>query len=242
VRQTSALILIHASRFDDALAELQPLAKFGDNSPGVITETGLCALAIAKYPGELTPKESPIVALAGQAQWASTSLHAQEAQTRFQDLLQRYPNERGVHYAYGLFLVEQDEAAALVEFQKETAAFPDFWPAWLVISSLQTKAGAPEKALEAVQHAEPLVPAGDRWLCAADEGSALLGMGKTDKAIEEFKIALRDRPTYPQLHYYLSRALLRNKQSAEAQRENAEFKRLTAEQNPLVATGSSLAQ
>jgi tetratricopeptide (TPR) repeat protein len=242
VRQTAALILIRAGHFDEAIGELQPLAKFGDNSPGVVAEMGLCALALPKAPEDLTPKESAVVALAGQAQWASTSMHPQEAKTGFEQLVQQYPAERGVHYAYGLFLMEQDEVAALNEFEKETAAYPDFWPAWLVVSSLETKAGAPEKALAAVQKAEKSAPAEYHWLCAADAGSAFLAMGKADRAVEEFKIALHDRPGYPQLHYNLSRAYSRNQQPGDARRENAEFKRLSAAQDPLATSALQPAQ
>lgn len=233
VRQSAAFILISKSRFDEALAQIAPLANYDDNSPAVITAAGLCSLGLPKMPSEFTPRETAEVNLAGQAQWASTSRRPAEAQSKFEELLKQYPTEQGVHYAVGLFLMESDQEQALREFQKETEAHPKFWPAWLVSASLETKSGAPETALHAAETARALAPAGYEWLCDAESGKAYLTMSQPEKAAAAFERAVQERPAYPQLHYYLSQAYLRSKRKADAERENQEFLRLKQQQDPL---------
>jgi tetratricopeptide (TPR) repeat protein len=237
-RQTAAQIMISESKFDEVIAELQPLTKYHDMSPSLITEVGLTALAIPKTPQQLSEHEAKLVALAGQAQWNSTSLHPEQAQAGFEQLVNEYPNDRGVHYAYGIFLMERDQSAALQQFQKEASTHPDFWEAWLLIADLQTKAGAPDQALLSVGHARNNAPQTAQWLCAAEAGSAYLAQGNAGEAVSSFREAIRERPDSAQLHYYLSRALKRNKQPADAAREEAEFKRLTKEQDPLASSAT----
>ncbi len=233
VRQRGALILIHASRFDEAITQLQPLFKFQDNSPGVVLAAGLCALAISKMPNELSPQELAIVNAAGRAQWAATSQRPAEADAAFRQLLEEYPNEQGVHYAYGLYLMESDQEAALTEFRKETHAHPSLWPALLISASLETKQGSPQTAIEDIQKALPLTPAIYTWLCHAELAKAYLSMNQAEKAVTEFQSAIRQQPANAQLHFYLEQAYSRAGRKEDAQREKAEFLRLKTQQDPL---------
>jgi predicted Zn-dependent protease len=138
-----------------------------------------------------------------------------------------------VHYAYGLYLMESDQEAALQEFRAETETHPDAWAAWLVRASLETKAGAPEAALADVGRARPLVPAGVVWLCETEAAKANSSLGKNEEAIAEFQNAIRTHPDYAQLHFYLSQAYARAGRKPEAAREKADFLRLTSQQDPL---------
>src|SRR6202035_4146252 len=119
VRQRAALILIHSSLFDQAMSQLQPLAKHQENSALVVQAVGLCALAIATEPSKLPESRRKVVDMAGKAMWAATSQLPKDAEEGFRQLLAAYPNEPGVHYAFGLYLMDTDQHAALAEFQKE---------------------------------------------------------------------------------------------------------------------------
>ncbi len=228
VRQSAAFALIRQGRFDEAIGQLQPLAKYGDKSQGVIIAAGLCALASAQLPEQIAASQMPLIQLAGEAQWAATSNRPQEADQLFRTLLASFGTAAGVHYAYGLYLMESDQEAALKEFRTETAAHPDAWAAWLVSASLETKAGAPETALADVDKALPLVPAAARWRCNVEAGKAHQLLGKTADAVADFQRAIRTHPEYPQLHFYLSQAYGHLGRHADAQREKAEFLRLNA--------------
>ncbi len=67
VRQHAALLYIHSSLFDQAMAQLQPLSNYGDNSPGVIEAAGLCALTMSVWPDQLSAQKRALVNLAGKA-------------------------------------------------------------------------------------------------------------------------------------------------------------------------------
>lgn len=242
VRQTAALILIQSSKFDEAISQLHPLAVFGDTSEGVIVASGLCSLAMEKRPDQLTPAELELVKLAGAAQWAATSNRPADADEGFRKLLEKYPDTPNVHYAYGLYLMESDQKAALAEFDKATAASPKLWPAWLVSASLETKAGATANALRDVAKARQSAPEWFWWLCDAEAGRAHLTQKQPGLAIADFQNALKQRPGYRELHFYLSQAYERSGRTADAQREKREFVRLGAQQDPLSLTANGPAQ
>ena len=83
VRQHAALILIRSSFFDQAMAQLEPLSNYGDNSPDVIAAAGLCALTQTHWPEELSAQKRAVVDLAGKAQWASMSRQPDQAQAAY---------------------------------------------------------------------------------------------------------------------------------------------------------------
>ncbi len=142
-RVDAALLLIRATAFDEAaIGQLRPLlVQYQADSPAVIEALGLCALAIPRLPSELPASKRAVVNLAGKALWANMSKRPTEAATGFRELLERYPREPGVHYAYGMYLMDNDQRGALVEFEKEIEADPSFWPALLFSAMLEAQAG-----------------------------------------------------------------------------------------------------
>ena len=108
VRVRAAQLLIRSSSFDEALGQLQPLSKYPDNPPPVEEAMGLCVLAIPDDMAQLSPQRRAVVDLAGKAAWAFASQHPEQAAAGYKQLLTQYPNEPGVHYAYGLYLMETD--------------------------------------------------------------------------------------------------------------------------------------
>ncbi|MGA2588667.1 MAG: tetratricopeptide repeat protein [Bryobacteraceae bacterium] len=237
VRQCAALILIRASLFDKAMAQMQPLTKYHVDSPAVIELVGLCALAEPHLPAELPEKRQTVAAMAGKALWSATSQHPKEAEEGYQQLLAAYPNEPGVHYAHGLYLMDVDQNAALAEFQKEIAANPAHWPSLLVSAFLETRQGTPELAIRSAQQASKLAPASYRWLCDAETGRALLNMDQAEKSIPLFEESIKLQPDNAQTHFYLEQAYRRAGRKADAQREKAEFVRLKAVEDPLSLPG-----
>jgi tetratricopeptide (TPR) repeat protein len=233
VRQRAALILIRASLFDKAIAQLQPLTKFHEDPPAVVEAIGLCALAIPHLPSELPEARRKVVNMAGKAMWAATSQRPKEAEAGFAELLATYPKEPGVHYAHGLFLMESDQAGALAEYQKELALNPAHWPSLLVSAFLQTRQGTPELAIQSAQQAEKLAPAGYRWLCRAEMGRALLAMDQAEKATPLFEQSVKLEPENASTHFYLEQAYRRSGRKADAQKEKAEYVRLKAKEDPL---------
>lgn len=232
VRQRAALVLARASLFDEAMAQLQPLAGLHVESKAVMEVAGLCALGTPGPPSGLTPARRKVVTLAGQAQLAAASQHATEAEPLYRELLATYPNEPGVHYAHGLYLMETDRAGALSEFRTELKKNPTHWPSMMASAFLENGRGDPEAAIAFVQNAIKFAPAGYQWLCGAELGRAYLKLNETAKAIPLFEAAIEQAPDNAQTHFYLGQAYRRAGRKADAEREYAEFTRLRALQDP----------
>ena len=233
VRVRAALLLIRSSAFDEALAQLQPLTKYHDNPPPVEEAMGLCALASPDDMERITPQRRAVVDLAGKAAWALASQHRDVAAAAYRQLLEQYPNEPGVHYADGLYLMETDVTAALAEFQKEVQNNPKHWPALLVVASIQIRQGAPEQAIESLHAAMKAVPTKYRWLCHMNLGRANLDADNVTAAISELEDAIRQKPSSATAHFVLAEAYRHAGRKADAEREKAEFEKTKVEQDPL---------
>ncbi|PYT20287.1 MAG: hypothetical protein DMG58_34370 [Acidobacteria bacterium] len=233
VRVKAARLLVRASTFDEALAQLQPLAKRNENSAAVVETMGLCTLSLPDDMAQISAQRRAVVALTGKAAWANVSQHPDEAAADYRQLLVQYPNEPGVHYAYGLYLMETDLTAALAEFQKEVLNTPKHWPALLVMASIHIRQGTAEPAIQSLREAMKIVPAKYRWLCHAELGRANMTADNLDTAIAEFRTAVRLMPSNANVHYFLSEAFRRAGRKTDAQRERAEFEKLKVQQDPL---------
>jgi tetratricopeptide (TPR) repeat protein len=238
VRQRAAMILIRSSLFDQAMSQLQPLAKRPENSPAVIEAVGLCSLAISTDPKQLTEPRRKVVDMAGKAMWAAISQRPKDAKEGFDELLATYPKEPGVHYAAGLFLMDSDQHSALAEFEKELAGNPDHWPTLLVAAFLETRQGTPDVAMQMAERARKLAPASYFWLCDAEMGRALLAKDQPEKAVPLFEHAVKLQPDNAQTHFYLEQAYRRVGRKSDAQRERDEFLRLKAQQDPQSLPGA----
>lgn len=232
VRQRAALILIRASLFDQAMSQLQPLSTRQENAPAVVEAVGLCSLAIAIDPAKLTESRRKVVDMAGKAMWAAASQRPKEAKEGFEELLAAYPNEPGVHYAAGLFLMDSDQHAALAEFEKELRGNPNHWPTLLAAAFLETRQGTPDVAMGMAERARKVAPASYFWLCDAELGQALLAKDQPEKAVPLFQQAVKLQPGNAQTHFYLEQAYRRVGRKSDAQRERDEFVRLKALQDP----------
>lgn len=233
VRVRAAQLLIRSSAFDEALAQLQPLTRYPGEPPAVEETMGLCALASPDDINQLSKQRRAVVALAGRAAWSFATQHPDVAAAAYKQLLAQYPAEAGVHYAYALFLMETDISAALAQLQEEVQSNPGHWPALLVIASIQIRRGEPEKAIESVRSALKTAPARYRWLCHLDSGRATLDAGNATGAIPELEAALRQMPSNPSVHFYLSQAYREAGRKADAEKERAEFEKTKLTQDPL---------
>jgi tetratricopeptide (TPR) repeat protein len=233
VRVRAAQLLIRSSAFDEALAQLQPVTKVPNAPPPVVEAMGLCALASPDDIAAIPPKRRAVVDLAGKAAWAFATEHPDAAAAGYKQLLAQYPTEPGVHYAYGLYLMETDSEAALLEFQKEAQSNPKHWPALLVIASIQIRQGAPQKAIESLRAALKAVPTNYRWLCHLSLGRANLDANDVTGAVSELEDAVRQMPSSANAHFFLAEAYRQAGRNGDAEKEKAEFEKTKAEQDPL---------
>jgi tetratricopeptide (TPR) repeat protein len=234
VRYRAALIGLRFSDFALALDQIRPLAKAGDNSPGVIEVLGLSALCMNILPANIPAAKRPEVELAGRAAWAFVADRPDEADPLFRELETTFPNERGIHYMCGVFRLNNDPAAAESEFHKELQVAPGNILAHVQLALLLMKRGDDEGAVKEASEAVRLGPADA--LSQATLGRALMDVGRMTAAIAALEKAEKLAPQAPRTHFYLEQAYRRAGKVAKARREKAEWDRLHALQEPAETT------
>lgn len=238
----AALIYLRRAQFGLAMEQLQVLAVMGDDSVPTIEAMGVGALGVNVLPGEIPADEQDVVRLAGRAAWAVYAHRLDEGRQLAQELAQKYPDEAGVHYLYGLCLVWGDPEGAQREFRKELQIRPGHVPARLQAAALEMKAGAPEAALKLALEAVKLEPANP--YCYLALGRAYLSTGRVAEAAQALERAVKLGPESRDAHLYLAQAYQRAGRVREAEKEQAEFSRLRAVHDPLAMdeSGTSPAQ
>ncbi len=222
-----ALLLNRAGEFEQALSRLVPIAAQG-TFPEVIEAMGLGLLRAPLLPSEVPEQDRDLYIRAGEAMNAFVSHDTASAARLFEELVAAYPDHPNVHYARGVFLMENDPEKALPELQRELELNPSHSAALALMAKLYLKQGDPEKALPYARQAvkaSPNAPALHRIL-----GESLLESGETSAAIQELLTAARLEPDFPQTHFLLARAYQRTGQKALASKEMAEFERLDKKQ------------
>lgn len=229
VRTRGAQILLASASFDDALKQLTPLSVAAINPPLALEIAGLAALRITSPLATLTPAQLAMVKLAGQAEWAAMAHQVKQADTGFHELLARYPNERGVHFAYGMFLREDDPKAAEAEFERELSIDSKNAQAFVELARLRIAAGGtPDSVIAPARAALQLDP--HNALAHAVLGHALLAKGEAVNAITELEAATKLLPGELATHSDLAAAYRRAGRPAEASKEEAAVTRLRERQ------------
>jgi len=233
VRYRAALIYLRSSDFPQALEQLRPLAKHGTPSAPATEALGLSVLNLHFLPATLPPERRALVDLAGRAAWAFLAERVNESGPLFEQLVTRFPNEPGVHYMNGVFLIDHDAGAAEQEFRKELRITPSHVLARVQLALLLSKNGdaaAVQLAGEAAQ-LEPSNP-----FCQVTLGRVLLDAGQATEAIAALEKGEKLAPQAARTHFYLEQAYRRAGRDADARKEKAEWNRLHAQQEPVEVT------
>jgi len=186
---------------------------------------GIAALRMAKLPSGITAAEAPVIRDAGHAQ-ALIALRDEPAvaDLELKEMLNRYPNQPGLHYMYGVFLLKQDPPRSLGEFRKEIEISPTHAAARIQLSLELLGTADYEEGLKYAKQAVAL--ASKDFAAHVAYGRLLSELGKNDQAIEELRTAVRMAPGSPDAHFALSRALSQAGRKQEAARERATFMKL----------------
>lgn len=186
---------------------------------------GIAALRFAKLPPDISDTEAPVIREAGHAQ-ALIALRDEPAvaDLELREMLTRYPNQPGLHYFYGVFLLKEDPTRALGEFRREIEISPTQAAAHIQLALELLHTADYEEGLKYATQAVALAP--KDFVARVAYGRLLLELGKTDRAIEELRVAIRMAPGSPDAHFALSRALDRAGKKQEAMRERAKFMQL----------------
>jgi tetratricopeptide (TPR) repeat protein len=223
-RYRAALLMTRIEQFEQALETLGEFAAEGDDNPRVIEAMGLATLRMPFLPNEAPPDRREMVLMAGRASYMMATRNTVAADKAFEALVARYPETPNVHYAYGVFLLQEEPDKAIEEFTRELELQPDHPSSLMQIAFEYLKRSDGAAALPWAQKA---VAAAPRDFPAHKAlGHALLETGDVDGAIKELELGLKFAPDSPSLHFLLARAYQRAGRADEAARAREEFTRL----------------
>jgi tetratricopeptide (TPR) repeat protein len=146
------------------------------------------------------------------------------ADKAFEALVTRYAETANVHYAYGVFLLQEQGDKAIEEFKRELEMQPGHAWSLMQIAYEYLKRGDAAAALPFAQQAVTAAP--NAFPARKALGQALLETGDVSGAIRELEIGITLAPESPGLHFTIARAYQRAGRLEDATRARNEFTRL----------------
>lgn len=223
-RYHAAILYNRFEEFEIAFEALKEFAVEGNRSTSIIEAMGLSVLRLPYLPSELPPLKRGLVLQAGRAAYELASRRYAVADSLYQRLVEEFPQEPNVHYAYGVSLMRDAPDKALELFQKELEVQPFHVPSMLQTAFEYLKRGAYDEALPWAKKAAELDPSSFPARHAL--GRIFLDKGDIDRAIAELERGIKLAPTSPELRFVLSKAYARAGRREDAERERKEYLRL----------------
>ena len=223
-RYHAAVLMTRVEQFEQALETLGEFANEGDDNPRVIEAMGLATLRMPLLPSEYPPDRREMVLMAGRASYMMATRNTAAADKAFEALAVRYTETPNVHYAYAVFLLQEQADKALEEFKRELELQPGH--AWTLIQMAYQylKRGDAAAALPWAQQAVKAAP--NAFTARKALGQALLETGDVEGAIRELETGIKFAPESPGLHFTIARAYQRAGRVEDANRARKEFTRL----------------
>lgn len=216
-----AMLLVHAGQFDLAMRPLTWLASSQPETPELLSVCGLVIQEIAAFPADVPEADRERVGAVGRAAYAALAGRDAEAKTRFEEVIARYPDARGVRYAYGLVLSRMGSAEAVPVLQKEVELFPDDVRAHLQIALDLLGRGRPAEALPSARESLRLAPG--LFASHLAIGRALAETGSVAEGIAELEKAAELAPDLPDIYLALARAYALAGRTADLERTRAKM-------------------
>jgi tetratricopeptide (TPR) repeat protein len=223
-RYHAAMLMTRAEQYEQALETLGEFASEGNDNPRVIEAMGIATLRMPMLPNETPPDRREMILMAGRASYMMATRNTAAAGKAFEALASRYPETQNVHYANGVFLLQEQPDQAIAEFKRELELQPSHPWSLMQIAFEYLKRGEGQSALPWAQQAVAAAP--NAFPAHKALGQALLETGDVDGAIKELHIGIKLAPDSPGLHFTLARAYQRAGRLEEATRERDEFTRL----------------
>lgn len=220
-----AALLNRNEEYEEAQRTLHEFVLEGDDSPRIIELLGIAALRLPILPSEMPAGRREQVMMAGRAAYYAAARLSTAARPAFQELLRRYPETPNVRYAYGVFLVAEHPDEAIEQFKEELNISPRHPWAKLQLAFEYIKRAEWDEAKRWAQEAVTEAP--NLFVARKALGQILLETGDVEGAIGELEAGVRIAPHSPTLRFTLARAYRRAGRTKDAEREQAEFSRLS---------------
>jgi tetratricopeptide (TPR) repeat protein len=223
-RYHAAILMSRMEQYEQALETLGEFAAEGNDNPRVIEAMGIATLRLPLLPVETPPDRREMVLMAGRASYLMATRNTAAAERAFDQLVSRYPETPNVHYAFGVFLLQEKGEKAIEEFRRELDIQPGHPWSLMQMSFEYLKQGDAASALPLAKQAVTAAP--NAFPARKALGQALLDSGDVEGAIRELQAGLKLAPDSPGLHFTIARAYQRAGRLEDAAREREEFTRL----------------
>lgn len=226
LRYHEALLLTRLGNYSSALKTYTLFAKKGVSDPELITAIGLAGLRMPLLPKDLPQEQQELISGAGDAAYRFLAGDESAAEKVFQDLFQRFPKARNLHFLYGYLLFANDPDTALAEFEQELQVAPsnadaDVMSSWALLLR--------NRATDALPHAERAVDEEPKLSSAQLVlGRSLMETGDLKAALEHLEEALQMDPDNLETHIALAKAYSKSGRKEDARRERLFCLRLTS--------------
>jgi len=219
-----AVLLTRAERFDDSMDMLLKMLASGPPDPVLVEPAGLAGLRLPLLPTEIPADRRELVSSAGQAILAVQTQRYEQAESEFKQLVSTYPNEPGVHFLYGAYLMQLHPNDSVPQFERELEISPSHVLARIRLAEYLITQRDFDRALVLARQAIKLDP--KRASAHMLAGEALLGAGNAVDGLKELEIARQDDPSVGRIHWDLLRAYAAAGRKEDAEREKQEIEKL----------------
>ncbi len=217
-----AILLNRDGHFEKAKSLLETVDRTDTLQREIEIALGLSLLRIAKLPGDLTPAQTALAQQAGVASKLVQDSKFDEAFQQFQKLIQQYPDQPFLHYAYGMELESLSRyAEATAQLQTSAKLAPGSELPRVELARVALNQHNAQAALAPAQQAIALAPnsAAARYIF----GRTLLALSQVQPAVEELQKASRLQPDSPEIHFSLAQAYAKAGDAQRAAQERAAF-------------------
>jgi tetratricopeptide (TPR) repeat protein len=220
----ASVLLTRFEHYDDAMSLLMAMVKSGSSPNLLIEPVGLAALRYPFLPSEIPVDRKEMFRLAGQAALAMEAQRPDDAEKLFTSMAFAYPKEPGVHFLYGVFLLDVRPEDGIKELKLELEVAPLNSTAKLRLADEYLKEEHFSDALQLAQEVlkiEHDYPSGYMVL-----GEALVAQGELSKGITALETSRKLKPDTVRTHWDLLRAYTSVGRAEDAKHEKEEIERL----------------
>lgn len=221
----TAILLTRSEKFDECMALLFTRVASGEDPTPLIEPLGLAALRLPFLPTEIPADRREMVRMAGAGALAVEAQHYQDADKLFNELEARYPDQPGVHFVIGAYLLRSRPDDGIKELKREIEISPSHVPARLRLAEEYVKRQDVNQGISYAQEALKIEPRNGAAHMVLGEG--LIAKGDSAAGIRELEVAQDSLPNEARVRWDLFRAYIAAQRPEEAAGEKREIERLS---------------
>jgi tetratricopeptide (TPR) repeat protein len=221
----NAILLTRSEQFDDSMSLLFSMAASGEATLSLVEPAGLAALRMPLLPAEIPVDRREMVRMAGSAALALQAQRNGEAEKLFRDMEAAYPNEPGVHFLFGAYLLDARPEDGIQEMKRELEISPSHVPARLRLAEEYVKRQQLDQGLSFAQEALRLEPKDVSARMVL--GEVLIAKRDLAGGIRELETARDRSPEVIRVRWDLVRAYTAAGRNEDADREKDEIRKLS---------------